>query len=612
MNQFEKQIVNNNAKNKIPDRIFSPIKGVSLYESLFSKVFNNNIKFLRKIDVNGALYWFRKKAGKNAPGQPYRGHFEDNIKGQTAGLLLMGAGNALRWVKDPDLEKLVNGIVDEIKECSEDDGYLMAIPKEQFGTLEYPGYVRIWLTYGLYAAGLGGNQEALDILRRWQDWFNRCDDLPIIKYLTLAFQGVVASPFVYNTPIGKREDIDTTIQYYEEDWRLGQFIMREKQSIAIRKQPGYEPHPHGTELEALEGYLDLYRATGKHYYLRAVLNAYEMYKRDWQHAGGGIVMCEYLDSYPGCNWLSPPKPYNELCCSSFWIFLNQRLHHLFPENESYVTEIEKSLYNIAIANQDGDKGIRYFAWIDGHKQAGGLVHCCCGVGTRIYGLLPEFLYSVTGDDDESPALYIDLYNSSEFVWERKQGKVKIKTRTAMPYDEKIHIELECEEEQRFTLKLRIPSWVSGSVTVTIDGNRKITGQKGSYLSVENNWHGCHTVDFSLPFAWKLTKYHGAEEHQEEYYDVRTDPPAEHERWAYEYGPLLMSFCGVPPDRDFDSRADYKIFLNVESENYSAWMKKSDEPLHFKIDGSPYMVIPYFELGNDDPFTCYPYFHSRRK
>jgi DUF1680 family protein len=354
VNQFEKQIINNNGKNKIPDRIFSPLRGVTLKDGLFSEVFDNNRKFLLKIDIDAALYWFRKRAGKNAPGRPYRGHFEDNIKGQTAGLILMGAGNAMRWVKDPDLEKLICTIVDEIEDCAEDDGYLMAVPKEQFGTLEYPHYVRIWLTYGLYAAALGGNPKALDMLRRWQDWFNRCDDLPIIKYLTLSFQGVVASPFVYNTPIGKKEDIDTTIQYYEEDWRLGQFIMREERAIETRKQPGVEPHPHGTELEALEGYLDLYRATGKHYYLRAVLNAYEMYKRDWQHVGGGIVMCEFLDAYPGCNWLSPPKPYNELCCTSFWILLNQRLHRLFPDREEYAAEIEKSLYNVAMRACNGN------------------------------------------------------------------------------------------------------------------------------------------------------------------------------------------------------------------------------------------------------------------
>ena len=74
------------------------------------------------------LYWFRTKPVKKPPAS-LTGHFEDNIKGQTAGLFLMGAGNTLRWIEEPELRSILNTIVDEIKDCSEPDGYLMAVPK---------------------------------------------------------------------------------------------------------------------------------------------------------------------------------------------------------------------------------------------------------------------------------------------------------------------------------------------------------------------------------------------------------------------------------------------------------------------------------------------------
>lgn len=589
---MKEQIVNNNTKNAIPDHIFSPLYGVKLIDGLLSDVFHNNIRYLQKLDMDAMLYWFRKRAGKDAPGEPYRSHFEDNIRGQTAGMVLMGAGNALRWEKDAELEQIVDTIVAEIKACSEPDGYLMAVPKEQFGTLEYPHYVRIWLTYGLYAAALGGNADALDMLRRWQDWFNQCDDLPIIKYLSLAFQGVVCSPFVYNTPIGKKEDIDVTIRYYEEDWRLGQFIMRERGAIQTRKQPGVEPHPHGTELEAFEGYLDLYRATGKHYYLRAVQNAYDMYKSDWQHVGGGIVMCEYLDAYPGCNWLSPPRPYNELCCTSFWILLNQRLHRLFPQEEKYVNEIEISLYNIAIANQDGDKGIRYFAWIDKHKQESGMVHCCCGVGTRLYGLLPEFLYSVGSDE-----LYVDIYSASTFDWERKNGVVHVETHANMPYDGKVELSISSQTEQSFTLNLRIPSWAEGPVLVTVDGVAAHTGTPGSYLAIDGNWKGSQTIAFELVFGWQQTRYEGAEQ----IYEERFDPPVSYKRYALTYGPLLMAVAGKLD-------AYEHIILDNDPLSFRSWLVPAKEPLHFNIQGSEeHKLVPYFEIGTGEPFSCYPLF-----
>ena len=594
------QIFNNNANNAVPDQIFTPLHGVTLNQGLFCDVFHNNFAFLKKIDLDAALYWFRKKAGKEAPGEPYRGHFEDNIKGQTAGMLLMGAGNALRWEENQELRELVDTIVTEIKECSEEDGYLMAVPKEQFGTLEYPHYVRIWLTYGLYAAALGGNPDALEMLRKWQDWFNTCDDLPIIRYTTLSFQGVVCSPFVYNTPIGKPEDIAVTQQYYEEDWRLGQFIMREAGAIQTRKQPGYEPHPHGTELEALEGYLDLYRATGKHYYLRAVQNAYQMYREEWQHVGGGIVMCEFLDAYPGCDWLSPPRPYNELCCTSFWILLNQRFHRLFPEEESYVNEIERSLYNIAIANQDGGEGIRYFAWLDQHKMKSGLVSCCCGVGTRLYGMLPEFLYSV-GEE----ALYCDIYSASTFDWERAAGTVHITTEANMPYDGSVTIRIRSDAEQRFSVHLRIPAWSEGETTICLDGVPVATGTPGSYTALAQDWQGEHTISFRLEFAWKQTKYRGAEQ----VYDERAEPPVRYTRYALEYGPLLMAFQPKQAEaREFAPGGDSEnICLSLDPLEYRSWLKPAGQPLVFETEGAPFEVVPYFSIDSETRFSCYPLF-----
>ena len=581
-----KQWFDNNSKNAIQDKIFTPLRGVKLKEGLFADTFYNNNSYLKKIDMDAMLYWFRKKAGKDAPGEPYRGHFEDNIKGQTAGMVLMGAGNALRWTEDSELSAIVDEIVDEIKACSEEDGYLMAVPKEEFGTLEYPHYVRIWLTYGLYGAALGGNKDALEMLRNWQDWFNQCDDLPIIKYLSLSFQGVVASTFVFNTPIGKKKDIDVTIEYYEEDWRLGQFIMKEANCIQKRNQPGIEPHDHGTELESFEGYLDLYRATGKHYYLRAVLNAYDLYQRDWQHPGSGIVMCEFLDAYPNCNWLSPPKPYNELCCQAFWILLNQRLHRMFPSEERYVNEIEESLYNIAIASQDGDKGIRYFSWIHMYKQEGGLVHCCCGVGTRLFGMLPEFIYSVSDD-----ALYLDIYAASSIDWESAGGKVSVDMQTDMPYNGDVSVTVEPESEHEFSIFARIPKWVKGEVEVLVNGAVHCVAAPGSYAEIRRTWKKGDVINLELPFAFSVTRYVGAEEVDNA------------DRYAYVYGPLLMAFKG-----QLDAYHHIRVPHNPHEQE--SWLIPDGTPLSFdvaKMDDVKF--VPYYSLGSGEPFTCYPVFET---
>jgi DUF1680 family protein len=578
------QYFDSNGKNAVKDRIFNPLYGVLLTHGLFKETFDNNIDYLKKIDLDAMLYWFRKKAGKDAPGKPYTGHFEDNIKGQTAGLFLMGAGSTLRWMEEPELRKILDVIVEEIKSCSEPDGYLMAVPKDEFGTLEYPHYVRIWLTYGLTAAALAGNPFAFDMLRRWQDWFNSCDDLPIIKYLSLAFQGVVASTYLYNTPLGKPEDIDITIKYYEEDWRLSQFIMKERNAIHVRNQPGIEPHPHGTEIEAMEGYLDLYRATGKNYYLRAVQNFYNLYKEDWQYPGGGIAMCEAEKAFPKCYWLSSDRHYNELCCSSFWLLLNQRFHRLYPEEEAYVAEMEASIYNIGIANQNSNHNINYFALLDKQKiNFDSLVHCCCGVGTKMYGSLPEYIYSISPD-----ALYVDMYAASEFSWQRDGGVVNLSMETDMPYDGKVRLTFDCAP-QAFELKLRIPRWAEGVVGVYLNGVPVTSGQVGSYVTVQNFWKKGDVVAFTIPFAWKLTKYEGTE--QVDGYD----------RYAFEYGPLLMAIKGKLDDNN-------QMIIKGDAISLPSSQKPNGQPLHFDLAGQPGLeMVPYLEIKPGMTFSSFPLF-----
>ena len=124
-----------------------PAAGVRLCGGIFEQAFQNNIGYLKSLSQDSILYWFRVKAGLPAPGAPYRGHFEDNIKGQTAGLFLMGAANSLRWQEDAELRRRTGEIIDCIDACKEPDGFFEPIPKSEFGTKEYPNYVLLRLVF---------------------------------------------------------------------------------------------------------------------------------------------------------------------------------------------------------------------------------------------------------------------------------------------------------------------------------------------------------------------------------------------------------------------------------------------------------------------------------
>ena len=582
-----------NEKYKVEDKLFSPIYGVKLTGGLFKKVFDNNIKFnLTQLDHDRMRYWFDVKRGIETNAEPYKGHFEDDLKGQTASQYLMCAGNALRWEENEELRKGMTEILDYLEDSQEDDGFLMPINKFDFAYKEYPGYVRIWLTYGLIAAARAGDERALKMLRKWQDWFNNCPDLPVVKYLELAYQGVVASPAVYATEIGKCEDMDITIKYYEETWRLAQFLNYEQGAVNIRHQHGHEPHPHGSELEAMEGYLDIYRYTGRPYYLNAVINCIDMYKLSWQHAGGGIVMCERLkggENGKRAIYQSKKYTYNELCSSAFWMQMHQRLHRLYPHREDHVFEIEQSLINIALASQNDTIDIRNFSWMDKYKAVPKMPnHCCSGAGTRIFASLPEYLYTMNKN-----TLSCDIYASNELMWETEKQIVKIIQETDFPYDGNVKIRLEPEQAEELSIRLRIPSYCTGNVNIYLNGKLFTVAEKGSYTEIKRVWEKGDEITFEITFEFKEVIYYG--DHDVEGYT----------RCAYTYGPVLLAIVGK-------SNHENGIVVKGTPFDFVSRLKKTDSPLYFEIEGEEgYYVAPYFEIQYQE-FTCYPMFEGIHK
>ena len=546
-------------KYAVEYRINKPMGGVQLTGGALKDAFENNVNFLKKFDMDRMLYWYRVHKGKPAPGVPYAGdagHFENNLKGQTAGEFMMGAGTALLWQEDETLRAMVQGLIAEMDECRDEDGFIIPIPREQFDTKEYPNYTRAWITFGLLDAGYAGESRAFELARDMADYFNHCNVLPYVKDLNLGFQGILANTRMYDAPNGKWEDMQVAIDHYQETWWLKQVIAGDHR--AIYDHPGN--HPHSTLLTTLEGYLDLYRATGEAIYIDAVKSALHMYEDKWQHVGGGINMCEFDTYWPGCNWLSPKHSYNELCSTNFWILLNQRMHLLFPDEAHYVDEMENSIYNVLLAAQVGDVGYHYLNFLERTKDYRYLdrATCCASLGTRLAGLLPQFVYSYAEND-----VYVDLFAQSRA--ELPNG-VTLRTETNMPEDGHVKIVIE-KAEHPVKLHVRIPRW---SVK---DGK--------SYYEIHSDVKDGDVFEYDFAFSLKTTRYTGGEE------------LVGKERWAVEYGPLLYAAMGAPNP----------VSVAFDPEKPEKWFTKNGKKLILKGD-TRHEYWAYKNI-HDEPFSVYP-------
>lgn len=568
-----------------------PTSGIELGDGIFCHTMEKNVEYLlTSFSVDEMLRPFRERAGKPVPAglRPPIPFWDTDLPGSSAGRFLMGAANTLRWIEHDELRRRMNAIVDGIAECRQANGYIMAYPENSIMHSERAGYTRAWVTHGLLEAGYTGHPKAFELLRGYYDWFDRCEYLPkLLRGTAQGVQGMVANTRTYLSPVGRPEDIQVVQRYYQENYWLDGLARRDETMVW---QYPYD-RPHNYLLTDIEAYLDMYRATGDRRYMDAVAGAWQLYHDDWEHVGGSIAITEFGEF--------PPKSYRlkaqfefcetgELCGSSFWTFLNQRLHQLHPDEEKYVTEIEKSIYNVGIANQYEGKGLFYHARLVGKKgdrEVGYCTNSCCeGQGTRLLGSIPEHMYSIVAEGD-APGVYVNLFAPSTLRWEQEdgEGELTMTMKTRFPEKPEVELTLELREPRRSVIRVRTPSWSTGEMQIYVKGRPAATGKPGSYVALDRSWRSGDTISFRLPVGFKLTRYTGL------------DQIEGHERFAMEYGPVLLALRG----------SDDARLQQMSAGSGEQLRPVEGQPLHFAVGGDPEQVyVPYYSL-KDETFTCFP-------
>jgi hypothetical protein len=559
----------------------APRSGVTLHGGIFETTMRKNIAYLlESYTVNDLLLQFRERAGKPIPaGSKVKTKFwESDLAGSNAGRFLMGSGNTLRWIEDPELRKRFNEVIEGIAECKEPDGYCMAYPKDTIFYSERAAYTRAWLTHGLVEAGYEGNQLAFQLLRGYYNWFDKCEYLPnLMRGAVQGGQGMIANTRTYLTPVGKPADIQVIQRYFLEKGWLSALASLDKGQIW---QYPYN-RAHCYLLTNLEAYMDMYLATGDRNLYDGVKGGWELYHRHWQQAGGSISIIEFTYDPPNSNSLT--QKLGENCGSSFWILLSQRFHLLAPDEEKYAAEIERSLYNVMLANQDGTYGIRYHTILVGHKEKGTRINTCCeGQGTRQLGSLPEHIYSVAPD-----GVYVNLFEPSTIAWRQNDQHASLRMDTRFPFEQQVKLTVTVERPTAMKLRVRVPSWATNEMRVSVNESASKVGRPGTYLELDRVWSSGDVVAFTLPMGFSLTEYKGV-----------SQIPGK-KRYSLTYGPFLYAAIG-------SKDAVLHVIGGSRAEDLIKQLyQKPGSPLHFSVRGNPDTVyMPYWQV-NDEEFTCFP-------
>jgi DUF1680 family protein len=468
---------------------------------------------------------------------------------------------------DKQFSDRVKYIVAELKllQDSDGNGYIGAFPKgkQVFENEVAKGDIRakgfdlngIWspfYTVHKMMAGLRdayelcGNEEALDVEKKFGDWLDKIveplSDDQIQRMLKCEYGGIsetLADLYV-----------DTKDEKY---LRLSEMFYDKAilDSLKLRKDilPGKHSNTNIPKLIALSR---LYELTGDTSDRGAAKYFWQTVVRHHTYVTGGNGNKEYFgpedkrSNRLGQETTESCNVYNMLKLSE----------HLFEwEPSARVADFyERALFNHILSTQNPANGkVTYnlSLGMGGFKEFQDPYDftCCIGSGMENHSKYGKNVYY--HNDNE---LFVFQYIASELNW---KGKGIILTqKTSYPEEQGSHIGFKCEKPVRLRLMIRYPEWARNGIVITVnDSEEKVAASPGSFIAVEKTWKTGDRVDISIPFSLHLESM-----------------PDDTNRISVMYGPLVMAGDLGPVADTVIKATDYVPVLMTENRDPSQWTK----------------------------------------
>ena len=258
-----------------------------------------------------------------------------------------------------------------------------------------------------------------------------------------------------------------------------------------------------TQLPKIISAARLYELTGDQRYKTAVNFLWDRVVKTRSMAPGGVDLREHFyeagDESAHLAWNSSET------CSVYNMLKVTR--SVFSWNPSAVTMdyYERALYNQILGSQDPDSGgMTYFYCLKpGHFKIYSTpfdaMWCCVGSGIENHSKYADTIYSHNDN-----TLWVNLFIPSLLDW-KEQG-VTIRQETNFPNDDTMNFAIATKGAKKFTMKIRVPYWATGGVSVSINGQKEeIQAKPQSYLALSRTWQDGDTVKVQLPMSLHLRR-----------------------------------------------------------------------------------------------------------
>jgi len=465
-----------------------------------------NVKLLLKFDIDRYVRMVEEK--KHRDWAPI---------GEQLGKWLEAATEASQQSQNAPLRTKAEEALKRVIAAQDDDGYL-GITDPELRTDRRP--LRGMEPYELYftlhallsAYQRWGSDDALAAARRLGGYLvekigpGKAEFWPVPDNVTIAGHSVhyglegalLAHPMTHlHRLCGEREYLDWSQWVVDsiDRWSgCGTLSNLDKVARGQMRLYQIQPNVHARTLHMnLLALLELYQVTGDEGLLRKVRGAWRDIVTYRMYITGGVSVGE---RYQGDHYLPNTGSVVETCATASWMLLNQRLLELTGE-PAFADVIERLLWNHLPAAQsvDGD-GWRCHTPLNGWKPEGYFTgpNCCSSSGPGIVAEAPTLIYARGRD-----GIVVNQYVPSAAGVELASGdEVTIRQITDYPVGEKIVVELAPGRPERFTLRLRLPSWCE-EPAIAVNGQPVAEElEPRAYAAIDREWEQGDRVELTLP------------------------------------------------------------------------------------------------------------------
>jgi DUF1680 family protein len=577
------------------------LRDVRLLDGPFRDAMGRTQKYLYELESDRLLWYFRKTAGLDSPGEPLGGWEQAELRGHTMGHYLSGCALMYASTGDEKLKVKADAIVAELAKCQEaiGTGYLSAYPEEQIDrAIKLQRVWAPWYTLHKIYAGLIDmyiyceNTQALEVAEGMAKWAKgRLDPLDynaMQEMLNHTEQGGMNETLanLYGVT-GRKQWLELAERFNQDTYNKPLVLHRDE--LTGQHVNSFIPNMIGTARQ--------YELTGdpndKHiaeFFWNSVVHG-----RTYSTGGTSIDERWRSEPYHLADELGSKT--QETCCTYNMLKLTRHLFAWRPKAE-YMDYYEKNLINSILSTQDPKTGMMmYFVTLASGRwkyfnTPRDSFWCCTGTGMENHSKYGDTIYFHNAD-----TLWVNLFIASELNWKDKDATIRQETN--FPETSATKLTVRTAKPIEFELRIRIPYWAGKGVALKINGQpQSVTAQPESYLSIRRTWNNDDRVELDMPMSLRLCPM-----------------PDDSNIAAIMYGPMVLAAqLGPvnPSEETLYTTENWFVFpeeqiaeapvIVTNQRDPSEWIKPVEgKPLTFRTEGvgrpNDVTLVPYHRLWN---------------